>query len=308
MWLEANPLTPAATRALLEAAPSAPALSSLGLDRQQLEGAPPAALAAAGQRLRASSIHGSEGPGYFKLETARAAPAAGSAASSAGSSGSSAARGRVLVVSFGSAPGTPNWGGVLGKVRAKAVEAGDGGADFDVAYIVDPHRSWYRGGLGWGGPAVGEARGRGGPRLAEYPHFPKVCWVFLCSRRGADITSATAPCACDPVARPGWTDLLGPFHHTPPPHTPRHAPLAGGDEGYHEYEQRLEGLTSQYESVVFIGGFARECCAGRPATLGKQPACQLPLLQILLLPWHRHRHWQDSFAAPVSAPRRPAPP
>lgn len=51
----------------------------------------------------------------------------------------------VLVVSFGSAPGVPNWGGLLGRLykssRSRPEDVG-----FDVLYVVDPARSWYDGG------------------------------------------------------------------------------------------------------------------------------------------------------------------
>ncbi|EFJ52246.1 hypothetical protein VOLCADRAFT_116284, partial [Volvox carteri f. nagariensis] len=52
----------------------------------------------------------------------------------------------VLVVAFGSAPGTPNWGGLLGKVYRSAAAAGDEGRYFDVLYVADPSRDWYGGG------------------------------------------------------------------------------------------------------------------------------------------------------------------
>jgi len=45
----------------------------------------------------------------------------------------------VLVVSFGSAPGVPNWGGLLKKLR-KTVADGD---TYDVLYVCDVERSWY---------------------------------------------------------------------------------------------------------------------------------------------------------------------
>jgi hypothetical protein len=148
LWLEGNTLTPEATLALLEAAPASPSLSSLGLDRSQLQGVPAAALEAAGSRLRPCEVHGA-GPGYFKLDLASAAGAASAAAGGSdgaggdGAGGCAPGRARVLVVSFGSAPGTPNWGGVLGKIRAAATSAEE--ADFDVLYVVDPHRAWYGG-------------------------------------------------------------------------------------------------------------------------------------------------------------------
>ena len=70
-----------------------------------------------------------------------------SATTSSGSGNGAVGPGRakVLVVSFGSAPGTPNWGGVLSRV-GKTAETPEQ-ADFDVVYIVDPFRSWYQGAL-----------------------------------------------------------------------------------------------------------------------------------------------------------------
>jgi hypothetical protein len=49
-----------------------------------------------------------DGPGYFKLQLGQA------------SSSSSSSEERVLVVAFGSAPGLPNWGGVMRQVSAAA--------------------------------------------------------------------------------------------------------------------------------------------------------------------------------------------
>lgn len=49
--------------------------------------------------------------------------------------------------SVGCAPsmraGTPNWGGLLKKVRAAAGSPQE--ANFDVLYVVDPARNWYGG-------------------------------------------------------------------------------------------------------------------------------------------------------------------
>lgn len=76
----------------------------------------------------------------------------------------------VLIVAFGSAPGVPNWGGLLRKLRrdllARGVAcAGGAGPDaaaaveaaavgFDVLYVADVTRSWYHGeGIGPGGTA-----------------------------------------------------------------------------------------------------------------------------------------------------------
>lgn len=50
-----------------------------------------------------------DGPGYFKLQLGPTAAWDGSDSSE-----------RVLVVALGSAPGLPNWGGILAKVAALA--------------------------------------------------------------------------------------------------------------------------------------------------------------------------------------------
>ncbi|KAI3428648.1 hypothetical protein D9Q98_007471 [Chlorella vulgaris] len=139
LWLEGNPLTPEAVDSLLAALPSSN-LSALGLDERQLALAPPAlaeaALACGKLRVSGPAPSGG-GLGYFKLEPAPAAAAASS-------TGSSRPTTEVLVVSFGSAPGTPNWGGLLKKVRAAATAPQE--QNFDVLYVVDPCRSWYSGG------------------------------------------------------------------------------------------------------------------------------------------------------------------
>ena len=82
---------------------------------------------------------------------------------------------RVLIVAFGSAPGVPNWGGLLKKlrddVRARGANnvggAGAGAAaavaaarvGFDVLYVADTARSWY-GGSGFGDGDAGETAER----------------------------------------------------------------------------------------------------------------------------------------------------
>lgn len=46
-------------------------------------------------------------------------------------------------MAFGSAPGVPNWGGLLSRIRRAAQDTAH--ECFDVLYIVDPARSWYSG-------------------------------------------------------------------------------------------------------------------------------------------------------------------
>lgn len=141
VWLEGNPLSPDTVAGLLAALPGA-GVTALGLDEAQLARLPlakrDALVQGAGSKLRVSGcVPGGPGVGYFKLE--RAPP---EAAGTAGN-GSSRPTTEVLVVSFGSAPSTPNWGGLLKKVRAAAVDPQE--ANFDVLYVVDPARAWYGG-------------------------------------------------------------------------------------------------------------------------------------------------------------------
>ena len=49
----------------------------------------------------------------------------------------------MLVVTFASAPGLPNWGGLLRKVHERMAEPAY--QCFDTLYVVDPSRSWYHG-------------------------------------------------------------------------------------------------------------------------------------------------------------------
>ena len=81
----------------------------------------------------------------------------------------------VLVVAFGSAPGVPNWGGLLKKLRDDVCARGAnnvGGAGagaaaavtaarlgFDTLYVADTARSWYGGG-GFGDGDAGETAER----------------------------------------------------------------------------------------------------------------------------------------------------
>lgn len=165
LWLEGNPLSAASMAALLRAlrtlrgahAQQPSAFRGLGLDDGQLAAARAADVAAAGRALRRGELAPGSGRGYFKLEPAARAPVRGAGSSgeqaeAAGRAEAAAAsvgaperrRAGVLVVAFGSAPGVPNWGGLLRRVRNAA--ASDQEADFDVLYVVDPSRSWYDGG------------------------------------------------------------------------------------------------------------------------------------------------------------------
>jgi len=139
LWAEGNPLTPSAATALVRGAAAAcKHLRAVGLDTVQIAGVPRETLNSAGSRVKVSEICGS-GPGYFKLEKW------GQCSAGQHQLGSTApTKNDVLVVAFGSAPGVPNWGGLLSRIRKEVTEPSH--ASFDVLYVVDPHRSWYQGG------------------------------------------------------------------------------------------------------------------------------------------------------------------
>lgn len=135
IWLEGNPLGRETVEALLRALASGaapPSLKAVGLDERQLEGVDEslieAAAAAKPNLLRTGEVRGS-GPGYFKLQKAGARGRGGGGGRSGaggGRGGEGAAGDRLLVVAFGSAPGLPNWGGVLRRVEAAMEAEGNG--------------------------------------------------------------------------------------------------------------------------------------------------------------------------------------
>ncbi|GLC33409.1 hypothetical protein PLESTB_000072400 [Pleodorina starrii] len=182
-WLEGNPLAGETVSELISLAASGamPQLKALGLDQTQMAAAPgrprdPSAdgssssspgssggLDSLPKSVRVGCVLGS-GPGYFKLQYGPQRPAAGGGdgagfvaswgaagtgpaaggPSCAGGCGGVGSSNELLVVAFGSAPGTPNWGGLLSKVyRAATAEEG---RYFDVLYVADPARDWYGGG------------------------------------------------------------------------------------------------------------------------------------------------------------------
>eukprot|EP00250_Pteridium_aquilinum_P004844 c15039_g1_i1 orf=76-1902(+) len=121
LWLEGNPLCMLPEPLLL-----ASNLKALGVDSNM-------ALAMKLQAGRGKSLQickvvgtgrSSSLGGYFKLQP------------------SGEVLSDIVVVAFGSAPGVPNWGGVLGRTRA-AMLADNKMPAFDVLYVVDSRRSWY---------------------------------------------------------------------------------------------------------------------------------------------------------------------
>lgn len=152
LWLEGNPLEAENIEALLRS-PRAPGahsaesasdqtapeddtavITGIGLDASQLDGRDqdPARPPNGPKILRSSTL--SNVHGYFKLERL------------VGAHSSLSDPSPVLIVAFGSAPGTPNWGGVLRRVRDDFDRDSHADVNFDVLYVVDPERSWYHGG------------------------------------------------------------------------------------------------------------------------------------------------------------------
>jgi hypothetical protein len=155
LWLEGNPLETENVEALIRFDRSAGSAGSesgrtaleddtgvitgIGLDASQLDGCNE-------QATRSSHPNRPHGPkilrsttlpcvqGYFKLER------------HVGAHSSLSEPSPVLIVAFGSAPGTPNWGGVLRRVRDDFDKDSHADVNFDVLYVVDPERSWYHGG------------------------------------------------------------------------------------------------------------------------------------------------------------------
>ncbi|KAH7622124.1 putative Leucine-rich repeat-containing protein 1 [Nannochloris sp. 'desiccata'] len=132
IYLEGNPLEADAVSALIEGAQSS-GISAIGMDTTQLLNLDDSKLLS--PNIKISEIHGT-GPGYFKLEKSPQLLSSTSTASNQFS--------KVLVVAFGSAPGVPNWGGLLKRIRTAGTEPAHN--DFDVLYVVDPYRGWYCGG------------------------------------------------------------------------------------------------------------------------------------------------------------------
>jgi len=131
IYVEGNPLEPDAISALVEAAQCS-GISTIGMDTTQLLHLDDSKLLSS--NIKVSEVHGT-GPGYFKLE--KSPQLLSSAIPSNKFS-------QVLVVAFGSAPGVPNWGGLLKRIRAAGTEPAHN--DFDVLFVVDPYRGWYCGG------------------------------------------------------------------------------------------------------------------------------------------------------------------
>ena len=131
IWLEGTAIAGQALNALLVA--SQETACKIGIDTRQAASLPPGYTLEINRNRNSvviSEIVDGKGPGYFKLEVG---------ADSGEDKGN-----KVLVISFGSAPGIPNWAGLLKRIKSSASVPIE--ADFDVLYVVDPAREWYGGG------------------------------------------------------------------------------------------------------------------------------------------------------------------
>ena len=122
LWVEGNDSLGPSLDAFISAMDGHKTLRTFGIDQYQFEHV----------KKSAHFTSVSETPqfapaGYFKLVRWH------------GSSAAEKQNAPVLIVSFGSAPGVPNWGGLLKKL-GKNIGKGD---TYDVLYVCDVQRSWY---------------------------------------------------------------------------------------------------------------------------------------------------------------------
>ncbi|CAD7697524.1 unnamed protein product [Ostreobium quekettii] len=139
IWLEGNPLAEDAMDQISSPSQWGPSLKSVGLDQNQFPVLKAQAWQQSGTVLKFSKCSQST-YGYFKLASVDGHNGAARQPSSNGVSTAS-----MLVVAFGSAPGVPNWGGLLKRVQSKiaASEEDLRSVTFDTLFVVDPKRSWY---------------------------------------------------------------------------------------------------------------------------------------------------------------------
>ena len=91
------------------------------------------------KQVRPGTIAGG-GPGYYKVARQHSLEPG----FEAGAGADHRATENALVVAFGSAPGVPNWGGMLKRVELAGAADPDW-QSFDVLFVVDGARSWYNG-------------------------------------------------------------------------------------------------------------------------------------------------------------------
>ncbi len=133
LWIENNEkLDKSELEAFIRIMKDAKMLKTLGIDTEQAR-----KIGGSFENMSAVSVaevpNRSDNAGYFKLVKWDGNKSALD----------DSKRAPVLIVSFGSAPGVPNWGGLLKKLRKKVGE--NDGKSYDVLYVCDVERSWYAG-------------------------------------------------------------------------------------------------------------------------------------------------------------------
>lgn len=128
VWIEGNPILPTSFSTFFEKSKGANSHCKVGVDDAQM-------LNFSGKEDK-TIIPSRRIPntyGYFKLDHCPGSEANGQFVDDK----------KLLIVAFGSAPGVPNWGGILKRVRDSLNKDSHGDVHFDVLYVVDPFRSWY---------------------------------------------------------------------------------------------------------------------------------------------------------------------
>lgn len=139
VWTESNPLEAAPLEDILRQRAQQQQdrpLQAFGLTCDQVAGIKDELLGPACPWLQVGSVHGS-GVGYFKLQP-------GGSQTDAPVDQTGVQGQRLLVVAFGSAPGLPNFGGLLHRIRHELQDPAH--HEWDTLYIVDSRRNWYEGG------------------------------------------------------------------------------------------------------------------------------------------------------------------
>ncbi|KAK9830263.1 hypothetical protein WJX72_010668 [[Myrmecia] bisecta] len=144
LWIEANPISPDTVKAALKELNDAEdtfQLRDIGFDQNQAKGVDIPRYPKVRSIVKIAEIVGS-GKGYFKLKRGREMHHTSDRAEIVDGNGNKGTR--VLVVTYASAPGVPNWGGLLKRILAATAEPAH--QCFDQMYVVDGSRSWYHGG------------------------------------------------------------------------------------------------------------------------------------------------------------------
>ena len=143
---------------------------------KQVSGVDEGLLKQAAKQLRPGTV-AERGPGYFKVARRHTLKPGIQAAAGANQRAEDSA----LVVAFGSAPGVPNWGGLLKRVEL-AGTADPSWQSFDVLFVVDGSRSWYDGMFSGHSKAPTEAMCSSCPHLHMLAVWQAATTVWPCIR------------------------------------------------------------------------------------------------------------------------------